>query len=81
MNAPFEIDLHHPVEVGGVTHDKLTVASIDAIANFRSNSAEQVILSMSRVFGVSRRVVRHLEPADAQRAGDLICSLLNEAAG
>lgn len=50
-----EIMLDHPVKIGGVIHSKLTVASFDAIANFRSNSPEQVILSLSRVFGVPRR--------------------------
>lgn len=80
MGAPLELQLTHPVEMDGVTHDKVTVASPDAIANFRTNSAEQVILSLARVFDVPRKIVRHLDPSDAERAGDLVVQLLNDAA-
>lgn len=76
-----EIQLEHPVEIDGVRHDKLALASFDAIARFRGNSAEQTILSLSRIYGVPRRVIRQLEPGDAQRAGDLICTLLGEVTG
>ncbi|MCP3386203.1 phage tail assembly protein [Bradyrhizobium sp. CCGUVB4N] len=78
MSAPAEITLNVPIEIDGARHDKIAVASFDAIANFRTNSPEQVIRSMSQVFGVPRRVIRHLDPADAQRAGDLVVALLNE---
>lgn len=80
MIGPLEITLNHPVEIDGMTHDKLTVASFDAIAEFRTNSPEQVIRSLSKVYGVPRRVIRHLEPSDAHRAGDLVVALLDEAA-
>lgn len=78
--APKEIRLNHPVESDVCFYDKLTVASFDAIANFRTNSAEQVVLSLARVFGVPRRVIRHLHPEDAHRAGDLICAVLDKTA-
>jgi hypothetical protein len=80
MSAPLEIQLERPVEIDGARHDKLAVASFDAIANFNSASPERVILSLSKVFGVPRRVIRHLEPSDAQRAGDLVVTLLDETA-
>lgn len=80
MTAPMEIQLDSPVELDGTRYDKLTVRSFDAIAGFRTNSPEQIVLSLSKVFGLPRRVIRHLDPADAQRAGDLICSLLDDAA-
>lgn len=77
MSSP-EIHLETPVEIDGVHHDKLAVASFDAIVNFRANSPERVIRSMAQVFGVPRRVIRHLDPADAQRAGDLVVALLDD---
>lgn len=80
MIGPLEIVLNHPVEIDEVIHDKLTVGSFDAIVEFRTNSPEQVIRSLSRVYGVPRRVIRHLEPSDAHRAGDFIDTLLNNAA-
>lgn len=79
MTAP-ELTLNHPVELDGNRYDRLAVASFDAIAGFNTANPERVILSMSRVFGVPRRVIRHLHPADAERAGGLICGLLDEAA-
>lgn len=78
MSAPAEITLNVSVEIDGARHHKIAVASFDAIANFRTNSPEQVIRSMSQVFGVPRQVIRHLDPADAQRAGDLVVALLDE---
>lgn len=74
------IDLHHPVEIDGTTHHTLTIASYEAIADFRTNSPEQVIRSLSKVYGVPRRVIRKLHENDANRAGDLIATLLDEAA-
>lgn len=74
-----EIKLNHPVEIDGTTYDKLAVNS-DAILNFNTASPERVILSLSRVFAVPRRVIRHLHPDDANRAGDLIVSMLDETA-
>lgn len=74
-----EMRLHHPVELDGTTYSSLKVASYDAIANFRTNSAEQVIRSLSLVYGVPRRVIRKLHENDANRAGDLIVSLLDAA--
>lgn len=78
MSAPAEITLNVPVDIDGERHDRLAVASFDAIVNFRTNSPEQVIRSMSQVFGVPRRVIRHLAPADAQRAGAFVVALLDE---
>lgn len=75
-----EIVLHHSIEIDGITHHTLKIASYEAIADFRTNSPEQVIRSLSKVYGVPRRVVRHLHPDDAKRAGDLIVSLLKQAA-
>ncbi|WP_425991065.1 hypothetical protein [Afipia sp. DC4300-2b1] len=80
MRGPLEINLNHPIEIDRVRRDKLTVASFNAIANFRTNSAEQVIRSMAQTFGVPRRVIRHLHPDDANRAGDMIVSMLDQAA-
>lgn len=74
-----EINLTHPVELDGVTYSVLTVSSYDAIVNFRTNSAEQVIRSLALVYGVPRRVIRKLDENDANRAGDLIVSLLDAA--
>lgn len=73
-----EIALNAPVEIDGDRHDRLVITSFDAIVGFRTNSPEQVIRSMAAVFGVPRRVIRHLDPTDAQRAGDVVVSLLND---
>lgn len=73
-----EIKLNHPVEIDGTTYDHLAVASFDALANFRTNSPEQVIRSMSSVFAVPRKTIRRLAPSDANRAGELIVALLQE---
>jgi len=72
-----EIALNAPVEIDGDHYDRLMITSFDAIVGFRTNSPEQVIRSMAAVFGVPRRVIRHLDPTDAQRAGDMVVSLLN----
>lgn len=77
MSAP-ELTLSHPVEIDGQRYDKLAVASFAAIASFRTNSPEQIIRSLAKVYDVPRKVIRHLQPADAQRAGDLVVSLLDE---
>jgi len=74
-----EIRLQRAVELDGVTYSTLKVASHDAITNFRTNSAEQVIRSLALVYGVPRRVIRRLDENDANRAGDLIVSLLDAA--
>jgi hypothetical protein len=74
-----EISLTHPVELDGTTYSSLKVASYDAIMKFRTNSAEQVIRSLSLVYGVPRRMIRKLHENDANRAGDLIVSLLDAA--
>ncbi|MGY4306399.1 hypothetical protein ACVIJ6_003642 [Bradyrhizobium sp. USDA 4369] len=79
MPAPAEIMLNVPIEIDGERHDKLAVASFNAITSFRTNSPEQVIRSLAKVYAVPRKVIRHLEPADAQRAGDLVVALLDEA--
>lgn len=78
MIGPLEIVLMHPVELDGVRHDKLAITSFDAIAEFRNNSPERIICSLSKVYGVPRRVIRHLEAPDSARAGDLVLALLNE---
>jgi len=78
MPVPAEITLTVPVEIDGKCHDKLAVASFDAIASFRTNSPEQVIRSLAKVYDVPRKIIRHLEPSDAQRAGDLVVALLDE---
>ncbi|WP_316233400.1 phage tail assembly protein [Bradyrhizobium sp. SZCCHNPS2010] len=75
-----EIKLDHPIELDGAHYENLAVASLDAIANFRSNSPGQVIRSLSKVYDVPRKVIRRLHPDDANRAGDLIVSLLDEVA-
>jgi hypothetical protein len=79
VSAP-EIILEHPIKFGGVTHGKLTLSNFSALANFRTNSPEQVILSLSRVYRVPRRVIRNLHPDDANRAGDLLKSVLDDVA-
>jgi hypothetical protein len=56
------------------------VADYSAIASFDCHNAPRVILSLSNVFGVPRRVIRHLDPSDAERAGDLVVALLDETA-
>lgn len=80
MPVPAEIMLKFPVEIEGERHDRLAVASFDAIASFRTNSPEQVIRSLAKVYDVPRKVIRHLEPADAQRAGNLVVALLDDTA-
>lgn len=80
MTAPMEVKLNHPVEIDGTMYHRLSVADYSAIVNFRTNSPEQVIRSMSNVFAVPRKTIRHLHPDDAQRAGDLIVSMLDETA-
>ncbi|QND70766.1 hypothetical protein [Tardiphaga robiniae] len=81
MTGPvMEVQLTQPVNIDGVAYDKLAVASLDAIARFNTAGPERVLLSMSRVFGVPRRVIRHLTNEDTQRAGDLIVQFLNDAA-
>lgn len=77
MTAP-ELTLNQPVEFDGDRYDRLAVVSFDAIARFNTANPERVILSMSRVFGVPRQVIRHLDPADAERAGDLIRNILDD---
>jgi hypothetical protein len=72
-----EIVLEHPVELDGALYDKLSLSDFNALASFRTNSSEQVIRSMALCFDVPRRVIRHLHPDDANRAGDLIVSALN----
>ncbi|GGI31716.1 phage tail assembly protein [Bradyrhizobium guangdongense] len=78
MPAPAEITLNVPVEIDGERCDRLAVASFEAIANFRTNSPEQVIRSLAKVYAVPRKVIRHLAPSDAQRAGDLVAALLDD---
>jgi hypothetical protein len=78
MIGPLEIVLNHPVEIDGTQFDRLMVASFDAIADFRTNSPEQVIRSLSKVYGVPRKLVRHLSPDDTNRAGDLIKNILDD---
>lgn len=73
-----ELTLKQPVEIDGTTYDKLTVADYSAIADFESHNAPRVILSLSRAFGVPRRVIRHLDPSDANHAGDLIKNVLDD---
>ncbi|MBR1131912.1 hypothetical protein [Bradyrhizobium iriomotense] len=79
MPVPAEITLTVPVEIDGERHDKLAVASFGAVASFRTNSPEQVIRSLAKVYDVPRKVIRHLEPDDAQRAGDLVVAMLDGA--
>lgn len=73
-----EITLEHPVEIDGTRYDKLTVASLSAIANWNDANPEWIILSMSRIFDCPRRLIRHLHESDARRAGDLICNILDD---
>lgn len=78
MIAPHELTLRQPVEIDGTTYDKLTVADYSAIANWNDANPERIILSMSRIFGCPRRLVRHLHESDARRAGDLIKNVLDD---
>lgn len=80
MSAPVEIQLNHPFELDGERYDKLRVADYSAIANFECHNAPRVIRSLSHVFGVPRRAIRHLHPHDTARAGEMIVGLLNEVA-
>lgn len=75
-----EIILEHPVELDGTLYERLAVASYDAIANFECHNAPRVILSLARVYGVPRKLIRQLAPSDAERAGDLIRALLDDVA-
>jgi hypothetical protein len=77
MNGPLELHLDHPIEVDNIRYDKLTLSDLNALANFRINSPEQIIRSMALCFNVPRRVIRHLRSDDVNRAGDLIVSALN----
>jgi hypothetical protein len=79
MTAP-EIILEHPVEIDGCSITRLKLSDFDALANFRTNSPEQVIRSMALCFDVPRRAIRHLHPNDANRAGDLLKSALDDVA-
>lgn len=73
-----ELTLNQPVEINDVRYDKLTVADYSAIAEFECHNAPRVMLSLAKVFGVPRRVIRHLDPADAERAGDFIRDILDD---
>lgn len=75
-----EIKLHHPFELDDVRYERLAVADFSAIAKFETHNAPRVIRSLARVFGVPRRVIRHLHPFDTARAGEMLVSLLNEVA-
>lgn len=79
MTAPAEITLDHPFELDGERYDKLSVASFDAIVRFECHNAPRVIRSLSNVFGIPRRAVRHLHPHDTARAGEMIVSLLKDS--
>lgn len=81
MNVPGpEIILEHPVELDGVLYNKLMLSDFNALMSFRTNSPEQVIRSMALCFDVPRRAIRHLHPDDANRAGDLLKSVLDDEA-
>jgi hypothetical protein len=75
-----QMNLNHPVELDGVTYEKLAITHLEALASFRANSPEQVIRSMALVFAVPRRVVRHLDNSDAEQAGELLVNFLDAAA-
>jgi hypothetical protein len=53
MSEPLEIHLDHPIEVDNIRYDKLALSDFSALANFRTNSPEQIILSLS--FNIPRR--------------------------
>jgi hypothetical protein len=71
------MELDHPVVIEGGRHDKLVLSDFTALMNFRCHAPEQVIRSMALCFNVPRKVIRHLHPSDANRAGDLLVSALN----
>jgi hypothetical protein len=73
-----ELLLDHPVELDGNRYDRLAVANYCAIAEFECHNAPRVTLSLAKAFGVPRRLIRHLYPSDADRAGDLIRNLLDD---
>jgi hypothetical protein len=74
-----ELTLRQPVEIDGTTYDKLIVADYSAIAEFECHNPPRVILSLAKTFGVPRKVIRHLDPSDSERAGNLVRNLLDEA--
>jgi hypothetical protein len=80
MDSPLELHLDHPIEVDNIRYSKLRLSDFNALANFRTNSPEQVIRSMALCFDVPRRAIRHLHPDDANRAGDLLKSVLDDVA-
>lgn len=80
MTTPLEIHLDHPIEVDNIRHDKLILSDFNALMSFRTNSPEQVIRSMSLCFKVPRKTIRRLHPDDANRAGDLLKSALDDVA-
>jgi hypothetical protein len=78
MSAPHELTLEHPIELDGNRYDRLKIAGYSAIADFEGHNAPRVILSLAKAYGVPRRVVRHLDPTDASRAGDMLRDLLDD---
>jgi len=75
MTTP-EIALEHPVEIDGNRYEKLAVADYAAIADFKGNNRSRASASLAKVYGVPRKIIRHLHPADYKRAGDLLCDVL-----
>jgi len=78
MTAPHELTLEHPVEIDGTLYSRLKIADYSALTEFECHNAPRVILSLAKTFGIPRRVIRHLDPTDAVRAGDLICNTLDD---
>jgi hypothetical protein len=78
-----ELTLKHPVELGdGTRYERLKVKNPAALhpATFRMNTNAQLILSLARVFGVSRRAIKQLDPIDLGNACDLCRVIVDEAA-
>lgn len=76
-----EIPLRAPFELDGVRYERMAVVNTTALnpVTFRMNTNAQLMLSLSRVFGMPRRVIKRLDPIDLGNACDLCRSILDEA--
>lgn len=81
MSGP-ELTLEHPVEIDGMLYDRLAVVNATALhtATFRMNTNAQLILSLARVFGAPRQVIKRLHHVDLGNACDLCRAIVDEAA-
>lgn len=77
-----ELTLKSPFELDGTLYRRLEVANPAALnpATFRTNTNAQLILSLSRVFGVPRQAIKRLNFIDLGNACDLCRMIVDEAA-